>query len=94
MASGITLGPGTLIFVDLANGEDFSAPVIPAAYAEIDEVDKVINKLETTELEATVTIYDIDINRLTWLGLIHGRKVTNNWLKMHGGVMTRKTKRS
>ena len=27
------------------------------------------------------------------LSLIYGRMITNNWLKMHGGVMTRKIAR-
>ena len=27
------------------------------------------------------------------LSLIIGKKVTNNWLKMHGGIMTRKLKK-
>lgn len=30
------------------------------------------------------------IKRNTLLSLFYGRKITNNWLKMHGGVMTRK----
>lgn len=41
-------------------------------------------------LRATCTITDVMFDRLLWLSLIHGRRVTNNWLKMHGGVMTRK----
>lgn len=30
------------------------------------------------------------INRNVLLSMFYGRKITNNWLKMHGGVMTRK----
>lgn len=88
---GTVLGPGTLIFVDIANGQDFSAmngdviiPVLPPGYADEEEIVKKLNSCE-----ATFTLDTIDINRLTWLSLIHGRKVTNNWLKMHGGVMIR-----
>lgn len=32
----------------------------------------------------------VDFSRLTWLSLFYNRKVTNNWLKMHGGIMCRK----
>ena len=44
------------------------------------------------EKEITFTVKNSQFNRNTLLSLVHGRKVTNNWLKMHGGVMTRKTK--
>lgn len=37
----------------------------------------------TLEMEAK-------IERLDMLGLMYGRKITNNWLKMHGGVMGRR----
>ena len=37
-----------------------------------------------------VTIENVKINRNTLLSILLGRKVTNNWLKMHGGIMTRK----
>lgn len=33
----------------------------------------------------------IYMDRCTRLSLIYGCRITNNWLKMHGGIMTRKT---
>lgn len=39
---------------------------------------------------ATLTFENIQFNRNTLLSLLHGRKVTNNWLKQHGGIMNRK----
>lgn len=33
---------------------------------------------------------DCEIDRNVALSLVYGRRVTNNWLKMHGGVMSRK----
>lgn len=39
--------------------------------------------------EATIIF---NMNRATMLSLIYGRSITNNWLKMHGGVMQRKTR--
>ena len=44
------------------------------------------------EKEITFTVKNSQFNRNTLLSLVHGRKVTNNWLKMHGGIMTRKTR--
>ena len=32
----------------------------------------------------------IKLNRLLMLSMIYQRKITNNWLKLHGGVMTRR----
>lgn len=40
--------------------------------------------------EATITF---NMNRATMLSLIYGRSITNNWLKMHGGVMQRNTRK-
>ena len=37
--------------------------------------------------EATITV---ETDRNSILSLIYGEKITNNWLKMHGGVMSRK----
>lgn len=34
--------------------------------------------------------FDISLDNLTVLSLLSGRRVTNNWLKMHGGVLMRK----
>lgn len=34
--------------------------------------------------------FDIKLDSLTVLSLLSGRRVTNNWLKMHGGVLIRK----
>ena len=33
------------------------------------------------------------ITRKMCLSLIYGRPITNNWLKMHGGIMSRKVAR-
>lgn len=33
------------------------------------------------------------IERLDMLRLIYGKKITNNWLKMHGGVMGRRSEK-
>ena len=40
----------------------------------------------------TFTCNTCYINRNLILSALYGEKITNNWLKMHGGVMTRKGK--
>jgi len=40
---------------------------------------------ETVEVTIPVFVKYIDL-----LGLLFGRKVTNNWLKIHGGILYRK----
>ena len=42
-----------------------------------------ISKEQTASFEVTCERNDI-------LSLVYSRKVSNNWLKMHGGVMSRK----
>ncbi len=54
--------------------------------------DKPIENYVTTPITKSCSMQvDISyINRNLLLSLVHGRKVTNNWLKMHGGIMSRK----
>ena len=40
----------------------------------------------------TITFDKHYINLNLLLSVLNGRKITNNWLKMHGGIMTRKGK--
>lgn len=51
-------------------------------------------KLDWLKKEMTFTVENVQIKRNLLLSLLHGRKVTNNWLKQHGGVMTRKKGRN
>ena len=34
--------------------------------------------------------FEAKINQLALLSILTGKKITNNWLKLHGGVMQRK----
>lgn len=47
-----------------------------------------VTQLKPEKME--ITLENVKINRNALLSLLHGRKVTNNWLKIHNGVMTRK----
>ena len=61
------------------------------------------NVVESDEVAADPIPYHVDyensfsaklnIERNTVLSLIYRRKITNNWLKMHSGIMTRKSSR-
>lgn len=53
-----------------------------------DEVPETMKFFQPQEI--TIEIETARIDKKDLLSLLLGRKVTNNWLKMHGGVMTRK----
>lgn len=40
-------------------------------------------------LERSLQLKEVKFDRLALLSLLCGRKITNNWLKMHGGIMVR-----
>lgn len=88
---GLALGGGTLYFGDVSN-IDYKLPVAECKVVEADEeiTDPVAYY---TDIEGSF-LAEIKLDRNTRLSLIYGRKITNNWLKMHGGIMTRKSSRS
>lgn len=51
-----------------------------------EDIDRVV-ALIREPVEAT---FEVHVPRLSMLSLVHGHKVTNNWLKMHGGIMSRR----
>ena len=87
---GVKTGPGRLYFVDSKTGEK-------GELAEIQDVEVTScleDGLETltkafVKMGTTAATFTAAINRMTLLSLFIGRRVTNNWLKMHGGVMYR-----
>ena len=87
---GLTLGRGTLYFGDV-NDPECKLPVAECKAIEADE--------EITEPVAYYMdnegsfLAEIKLDRSTRLSLLYGKKITNNWLKMHGGIMTRKYSR-
>lgn len=75
--------PGTLYF----DGERVSEiQECDIEFEELEDVNPIV-KIIRESAEAT---FECKIHRSTFLSLVHGRKVTNNWLKMHGGIMTRR----
>lgn len=60
-----------------------------------DNSDLVLNPIFLTKkfnTPATAT-FTVKADRLTLLSILYGHKITNNWLKRHGGVMSRKIHR-
>lgn len=47
---------------------------------------EITNKLQ----EHSYELKNAKLNRNVFMMLLYGRKITNNWIKMHGGIMTRK----
>lgn len=80
---------GELIFID---GSGLRVPVEKCSietvdtYPEIATPNKMRSILQGT-VEGTLTL---NVDNLVLLSLLMGRKINNNWLKMHGGVMRRK----
>lgn len=84
---GVELENGVLRFTDTSTGDTFELNTECAMMYDSD-----IDESEThMHIPATIT-FNVCFDRLAVLSLIHGRKITNNWLKMHGGAMTRKSK--
>lgn len=74
----------------------FGNPETDEILGEINDVKEVKMEAEEPSVdvkkfhlggEATITV---EIDRNSILSIIYGEKITNNWLKMHGGVMSRK----
>lgn len=88
----VKIAGGTLYFGDPETGE---------IIGEINDVKGVELELDESGVdpekfrlggEVTFTC-DCDIDRNVAPSLVYGRWVTNNWLKMHGGVMKREKRR-
>lgn len=82
--------------MEFGNGELFINGMRLGSFEGMDvvEEDSCDCDIVTGHLSDGITFErTIDIcktNRNALLSLVHGRRVTNNWLKMHGGVMSRK----
>lgn len=88
----INLGTGTLLFKDPSTGEQLtlSTEDVELTYETHSSTDTALNHFITMP-ELTFVDHG-HIEPRTLLSLITGQHITNNWLKTHGGVMTRKGK--
>jgi hypothetical protein len=79
-------------FLVSANGQTIEMITVEDCNIVIEkEEQKEIISLEHLfqPMECEFTVQNAVWDRNFLLSLLHGRKVTNNWLKQHGGVMTR-----
>lgn len=79
---------GELIFMDTG----LKVPVSACSIETVDTCSDIATPNEMRSIlqgtaEGTLTL---NVDNLVLLSLLMGRKVTNNWIKMHGGVMRRK----
>lgn len=82
---------GELIFMD-------TGLKVPVTTCSIDTVETVDTELATPNHMRSILMGNNSaeltiatrFDNLTLLSLLMGRKMTNNWVKMHGGVMRRK----
>ena len=74
---------GTLYFNGERIGEIQECSV---EFEGLEDVNQIVNLIH----ESSEATFECKLHRPTFLTLVHGRKVTNNWLKMHGGIMTRR----
>lgn len=82
------------IYLTDANGNVQELPCIGKLEAKVDrksvklekEMLRVASCSGSGELSITVRYF----NRLLWYGILYGMHMTNNYLKMHSGIMVRK----
>lgn len=79
----VICGSGTLYFKDKRIGEIQECNV---TFDELEDVNPIIQVIR----EPAEATFECKLSRTTFLSIVHGHKVTNNWLKMHGGIMTRR----
>lgn len=82
---------GELIFVDTGLKVPVSMCSIETVdtYPEMATPNEMCSILRDGTYEASLTL-TLNMDNLVLLSLLMGRRITNNWLKMHGGVMRRK----
>lgn len=75
---------GTL-YIDGKKVADKCEEIVETVELDMDFRDRALNFPE----KLTVTFSDFRLKRNDMLSLMYGMKITNNYLKLHGGIMTR-----
>lgn len=65
---------------------DIKEAEIEGIKPEYDDIPEKTVRTFPRKMEITV---QLNLSRLEKLSILYGRKITNNYLKMHGGIMTR-----
>lgn len=73
------------LYIDGKKVADKCEGVVEIVELDTDFRDRALNFPE----KLTVTFSDFRLKRNDMLSLMYGMKITNNYLKLHGGIMTR-----
>lgn len=73
------------LYIDGKKVADKCEEIVELDMVDMDFRDKALNFPE----KLTVTISDFRLKRNDMLSLMYGMKITNNYLKLHGGIMVR-----
>jgi hypothetical protein len=73
------------LYIDGKKVADKCEEIVETVELDMDFRDRALNFPE----KLTVTFSDFRFKRNDMLSLMYGMKITNNYLKLHGGIMTR-----
>lgn len=73
------------LYIDGKKVADKCEEIVETVELDTDFRDRAFNFPE----KLTVTFSDFRLKRNDMLSLMYGMKITNNYLKLHGGIMTR-----
>jgi hypothetical protein len=73
------------LYIDGKKVADKCEEIVETVELDTDFRDRALNFPE----KLTVTFSDFRLKRNDMLSLMYGMKITNNYLKLHGGIMTR-----
>lgn len=73
------------LYIDGKKVADKCEEIVETVELDMDFRDRALNFPE----KLTVTFSDFRLKRNDMLSLMYGMKITNNYLKLHGGIMAR-----
>lgn len=73
------------LYIDGKKVADKCEEIVETVELDMDFRDRALSFPE----KLTVTFSDFRLKRNDMLSLMYGMKITNNYLKLHGGIMTR-----
>ena len=77
------------LYIDGKKVADKCEEIVETVELDTDFRDRALNFPE----KLTVTFSDFRLKRNDMLSLMYGMKITNNYLKLHGGIMTREVRK-
>lgn len=85
------LMPGFLVFPDGTKVAVAEAPALSPANYEYDDSEMIdFTSSLRTPIEGSVELHEVEFSPILLWQLLTGMPITNNYLKMHGGVILRR----